>query len=661
MYFGADYYPEHWPKERWETDAQMMQAAHINVVRLAEFAWSKLEPTEGHYDFAWLDEAIDMLNRYDIQVIIGTPTATPPKWLIDKHPDILPVDADGHVRGFGSRCHYCATNKNYHWHSDLIVGQLAKHYGRHPGVIGWQTDNEFGCHSTTRCYCDSCQQAFRQWLQRKYGTLEVLNEAWGTVFWSQTYTTWDQVIIPRKTVASHNPSLLLDFYRFSSDMKVEFQARQLRILRHHSTSQFVTHNLMGLFPEIDYYDLGADIDFVSWDNYPRLGGTPDSTRLALSHDLMRGIRKQNFWVMEEQSGPSGWEIVQSTPRPGEIRLWTYQAVSRGADGIVYFRWRTCRFGTEEYWHGIIDHDGRPRRRYNEIQKTGKELAKLWPDLDGTEVKNDVAILYSYDQLWSLQIQPNNPSLQYTGIVKEYYKRLHELNIGVDLVNHTDDFAGYKILIAPLLYLMAPELAVRLTKFVEDGGILVTTFRSGVKNWDNVVTDQTLPGELSELMGVEIEEYDSFYGETPIGISMELQGHKVEGTASTWCDVIIPRTANTIAKYTTQYYAGQAAITQNSLGKGQAIYVGTRLDANLTARLMDYVIALAGVPHGPLAETGIEVSIREKAGMRLLFLLNHSGEKQTISLANHYMDPLTDAPIVGEIEIPPYGVVVLREA
>ncbi len=660
MYFGADYYPEHWPRERWEADAQMMQAAHINVVRLAEFAWSKLEPTEGHYDFAWLDEAIDILNQHGIQVIIGTPTATPPKWLIDKYPDILPVDADGHVRGFGSRCHYCATNKNYHWHSDLIVGQLAKHYGHHPGVIGWQTDNEFGCHSTTRCYCDSCRKAFRQWLQQKYGTLEALNEAWGTVFWSQTYETWDQVIIPRKTVASHNPSLLLDFYRFSSDMKVEFQARQLRILRQHSTNQFITHNLMGLFPEIDYYDLAKDLDFVSWDNYPRYSGAPDSTRLALSHDLMRGIRKQNFWVMEEQSGPSGWEIVHSTPRPGEIRLWTYQAVSRGADGIVYFRWRTCRFGTEEYWHGIIDHDGRPRRRYKEIQDTGKELAELWPFLDGTEVKNDVAILYSYDQLWSLQIQPNNPSLQYTEIVKEYYKRLHELNIGVDLVNHTDEFTDYKILIAPLLYLMTPELALRLTKFVESGGILVTTFRSGVKNWDNVVTDKTLPGELSELIGVEIEEYDSIYGETPIGISMELQGYKVEGTASTWCDVIIPGTADTLAKYTTEYYAGQTAITQNSLGKGKAIYVGTRLDANLTARLMDHVLTLAGVARGPLAETGIEVSIRGKAGMRLLFLLNHSGKKQTVDLTQHYVDPLTDVPITGRLELPAYGVEVLRE-
>ena len=400
-----------------------------------------------------------------------------------------------YVRSLGSRCHYCATNKNYH--CMVISSQVSL-----PSTMGTIQESLAGrltmslLHSTTRCIAIRAVKPC-QWLQQKYGTLEALNEAWGTVFWSQTYETWDQVIIPRKTVASHNPSLLLDFYRFSSDMKVEFQARQLRILRHHSTSQFVTHNLMGLFPEIDYYDLGADIDFVSWDNYPRYSGAPDSTRLALSHDLMRGIRKQNFWVMEEQSGPSGWEIVHSTPRPGEIRLWTYQAVSRGADGIVYFRWRTCRFGTEEYWHGIIDHDGRPRRRYREIQETGKELAELWPFLDGTEVKNDVAILYSYDQLWSLQIQPNNPSLQYTEIVKEYYKRLHELNIGVDLLT-IDEFTDYKILIA-LLYLMTPELALRPTKFVESGGILVTTFRSG-EELSNVVIDKPYWESCRSLIG-----------------------------------------------------------------------------------------------------------------------------------------------------------------
>ena len=660
MYFGADYYPEHWPEKRWESDAQMMQAANLNVIRLAEFAWAKMEPVEGHYDFTWLDKAIEILNKRGIKIIIGTPTATPPKWLIDKHPEILPMDADGHVRGFGSRCHYCSTQEIYHWYSDLIVGQLAKHYGHHPGVIGWQTDNEFGCHSTTRCYCDSCQTAFHRWLQQKYGTLEALNQAWGTVFWSQTYSSWDQVIVPRKTVASHNPSLLLDFYRFSSDMKVEYQARQIRILRQHTINQFITHNLMGLFPEIDYYKLSADLDFISWDNYPRFQGAPDSTRLAMSHDLMRGIRKQNFWVMEQQSGPSGWETIHSTPRPGEIRLWTYQAISRGADGIVYFRWRTCQFGTEEYWHGILDHDGIPRRRYKEVQQTGGELHKISPLLEGTLVKNEAAVLYSYDQLWSLQIQPNNPRLNYAKVVREYYERLHELNIGVDIVSHDDDFAGYKILVAPLLYLMTPDLVSRLTRFVEAGGVLITTFRSGIKDWENAVTEKTLPGDLSELMGIEIEEYDSVYGETPIGINMEIEGQRFAGTACTWCDVIAPRSADVLATYASEYYAGRAAVTQNTSGDGKAIYVGTRLDADLTDKLMDYALAKAAVAPGFLANTGIETAIREKEGVKLIFLLNHAAENKTVHLPGSYVDVLTEASVTGAIELEPYGVEVLRE-
>ncbi|MGI6565767.1 MAG: beta-galactosidase [Limnochordia bacterium] len=659
MYFGVDYYPEHWPEERWEIDAQLMQAAHLNVVRVAEFAWAKLEPSEGHFDFAWLDRAIEVLNKHGLKVIIGTPTATPPKWLIDKHPDILPRGADGHVRGFGSRCHYCATNENYQWYTDVIVGQLAKHYGQHPGVIGWQTDNEFGCHSTVRCYCDSCQEAFRRWLQRKYGTLEALNETWGTIFWSQTYTDWDQVIIPRKTVAEHNPSLLLDFYRFSSDMKVEYQRRQIEILRRHTANQFITHNLMGLFPEIDYYKLGDDLDFVSWDNYPRLLGAPDKARLAMTHDLMRGIRQQNFWVMEEQSGPSGWGIVQSTPRPGEIRLWTYQAVSRGADGIVYFRWRTCRFGTEQFWHGVINHDGLPRRRYQEVQQTGSELKKLAPLLEGTVVKNEVAVLYSYDELWALEIQPNNPRLKYTEVVSEYYRCLHERNVGVDFVNHDDDFSQYKVLIAPLIYMVSPNLAAKLGEFVRRGGVLITNFRSGVKDWDNIVTDKPLPGELADLLGIEIGDYDSFYGDG-VGIKLELDGEVLEGSADTWCDIITPHSAKTLGTYTSEYYASEAAVTENAVGEGRAMYIGTRLDSNLTAKLVDYALSKAGASRGLLGNGGIEVAVREKGSIQLIFLLNHTDQKQSAALPGRYVSLIWERPVSGEIELEPYGVEVLRE-
>ncbi len=660
MYFGVDYYPEHWPEERWETDAQMMQAAHFNVVRIAEFAWAKLEPAEGHFDFDWLDRAIEVLNRHGLKVIIGTPTATPPKWLIDKHPDILPRDPDGHVRGFGSRCHYCATNEAYHWYTDIIVGQLARRYGQHPGVIGWQIDNEFGCHSTVRCYCDSCQRAFRRWLQRKYGTLDVLNKTWGTIFWSQTYTDWDQVIIPRKTVAEHNPSLLLDFYRFASDMKVQYQRRQIEILRRHTTNQFITHNLMGLFPEIDYYELGADLDFVSWDNYPRLLGSPDRARLAMTHDLIRSIRRRSFWVMEEQSGPSGWGIVQSTPRPGEVRLWTYQAVSRGADGIVYFRWRTCRFGTEQFWHGVINHDGLPRRRYEEVQRTGSELKRLAPLLEGTVVKNEVAFLYSYDQLWALDIQPNNPRLNYTDVVKEYYTCLHERNIGVDFVNHDDDLSQYKLLIAPLLYMVYPDLAARLARFVEDGGVLITTFRSGLKDWNNIATDKPLPGELAYLLGIEISDYDSFYGDK-VGVRLELNGELSEGSADTWCDVITPQSAKRLAAYTSEYYSHEAAVTENRVGKGRAIYIGTRLDSNLRSKLIDYALLEAGVAKGLLAHSGIEVAIREKDSMKLIFLINHTDQKQTAALPGRYSSLLSNRSIAGEIELEPYGVEVLKEA
>lgn len=628
LYYGVDYYPEHWPEERWEIDASLMESAGINVARLAEFAWVKLEPKEGYYDFSWLDKAIDILGRHNIKIVLGTPTASPPMWLVKKYPQVLPRDKDGHIMGPGGRRHYCYNSPEYRELSRKIVTAMAEHYKDNPNVIGWQIDNELGCHESNRCYCDNCLVKFREWLKKKYGTIENLNNSWGTIFWSQTYTDWDEVIIPKRTVGAHNPSLLLDFLRFVSDSTIEYQNLQVEILRKVCPDKFITHNFMGLFGGLDYYKLAETLDFVSWDNYPRFRGQPDPARIALSHDVMRGVnRGKPFWIMEEQSGAAGWEIFGSHPLPGEIRLWSYQGIAHGADAIVYFRWRTCRFGTEEYWHGILDHDGVPRRRYEEVKKMGEEVKTL-TEIEGSTYKAETAIIYSYDIRWAFEIQPNNPNFSYMEQIQKYYSGLFNQHVPVDIVHPLADLSRYKLVIAPSLYLMTQEIRENLERYVKNGGTLVVTLRSGVKDWNNVVTDKTLPGELAELLGIEIEEYLSMAPDE----QYHIKGVGPEKfTCKAICEYIKPKSAEVLAFYEDGPFAGKPAVTINKFGSGEAIYVGADVDIEYIEYLLFWLITRSKVDIIAMGSRDVEVTIRENKNGTFIFLLNHSNKPETVKL------------------------------
>lgn len=628
LYYGVDYYPEHWPEERWEIDASLMESAGINVARLAEFAWVKLEPKEGYYDFSWLDKAIDILGRYNIKIVLGTPTASPPMWLVKKYPQVLPRDKDGHIMGPGGRRHYCYNSPEYRELSRKIVTAMAEHYKDNPNVIGWQIDNELGCHESNRCYCDNCLVKFREWLKKKYGTIENLNNSWGTIFWSQTYTDWDEVIIPRRTVGAHNPSLLLDFLRFVSDSTIEYQNLQVEILRKVCPDKFITHNFMGLFGGLDYYKLAETLDFVSWDNYPRFRGQPDPARIALSHDVMRGVnRGKPFWIMEEQSGAAGWEIFGSHPLPGEIRLWSYQGIAHGADAIVYFRWRTCRFGTEEYWHGVLDHDGIPRRRYEEVKKMGEEVKTL-TEIEGSTYKAETAIIYSYDIRWAFEIQPNNPNFSYMEQIQKYYTGLFNQHVPVDIVHPLADLSRYKLVIAPSLYLMTQEIRENLERYVENGGTLVVTLRSGVKDWNNVVTDKTLPGELAELLGIEIEEYLSMAPDE----QYHIKGVGPEKfTCKAICEYVKPKSAEVLAFYEDGPFAGKPVVTINKFGSGEAIYVGADVDIECIEYLLFWLITRSKVDIIAMGSRDVEVTIRENKNGTFIFLLNHSNKPETVKL------------------------------
>jgi beta-galactosidase len=661
FYFGADYYPEHWPEARWTEDARLMAEAGFNVVRLAEFAWSRMEPEDGVYDFAWLDRAISILSEHDIRVVLGTPTASPPPWLMAKGPELFLVREDGRRVTFGNRREYCPNNPAYHDHTRRIVARMADRYGDHPSVIGWQVDNEFGA----RCYCPTCRGGFQEWLRRRYGSLDELNERWGTVFWGHEYTDWEQVPVPVETSESPNPGLALDFGRFASDSYVAYQQMQVDILREKCPEHFVTHNLMGFgYDRIDYFDLARELDFVAWDIYPRGFWDPyaavDPSGVALSADTMRGLKGQNYWVMEQQSGPSGWETMSVMPRPGELRLWAYQSIAHGADGIVFFRWRTCRFGTEEYWHGVLDHHGIPGRRYAEIKQMGTELKRIGDQIHGTCLKPQVAMLLSYDSRFAFQIQPGHPQFSYSGHFHHIYRALHGRNVPADIVAPAGDISSYRFVIAPALHVVPETVAANLRQFVEHGGVLMVTPRSGVKDKYNAVVNQRLPGLLAELCGVEVEGYDTLPegAGNPLEFALpNLAGQRA--SARLWCDVLKSKATTVVARYAQDYYAGKPAITLNRVGQGWVVYVGTFGEEALYEALADWLLELAGVDPLPAAPQGVEIAERWQGDRLLLFVLNHTDEEQQVSLDVACLDLLEGGAVAeGTAVIAPRDVMIL---
>lgn len=627
LHFGVDYYPEHWERERWDTDAALMQKMGIQMVRMAEFSWHKLQPAEDTFDFGWLDEAIELLGKYGIYTIVGTPTAAPPAWMVHKHPDILPVDRQGRVRGFGGRHHDCQSNPVYREYIRKLVTQMAKHYGDNPYVIGWQPDNELGNSHQELCTCDHCRQRFQAWLQKKYGTTEALNQSWGTAFWSQEYNDFAEVPAPRLTVTGENPSAMLDWKRFCSDLIVDFTGEQTEIIRTYAKNQFITHNYMGFADKVNYYKLGELLDFVSHDQYPGgfyLPETPHEKNhiLAATLDVVRSYKNQPFWIMEQQSGITGWETMGRAPEPGQLSAWAMQSIAHGADAVVFFRWRTCAMGTEQYWHGILPHSGNPGRRYEELQEFIHEMQPLMDNLQNSMIKSEAGIVFSFEQEYAFQIQPHHRDLSYIGQVQKYYRALYEQNIPVDFVPADGDFQKYRLLIAPLQYLMSPELEDKYMEYVRQGGHLVLTMRTGVKDMNNLcMTEFELPGRLAQLAGVEVLDYDCLRDDE---VNVLFEGESLQ--AYIWSDLmrLLPGT-KVLASYNSQFYAGEPCMTEHSYGKGICYYVGTQPGDVLMDKFMAQICRKAGVNSilPPVAE--VECTIRENDKERFLFVINHARE------------------------------------
>lgn len=622
MIFGACYYPEHWDRSEWANHARLMKEAGFNTVRMGDFAWGVMEREEGKFDFSLFDDAIDTLAKEGIKVVMCTPTAGPPKWLVNRY-DILQRDRYGHKENWGSRREGCANSREYRERSVIIAEEMAKHFAGNLNVIAWQIDNEFGCHGSTLCYCEHCRQAFGEWLRKKYGTIENLNDKWGTVFWSLSFSSFEDIILPvynsceseNEHMWSHNPSLDLEYRRFASDSWVYYQKLQIDAIKKY-TDKPVTHNFMGHFSDINYYDLARDLDFVSWDNYPdNQWGSSEYEYVSMAHETMRGVKNKNFIVAEHQSGPCGWDIFGASPEPGQLRLWTYQSLAHGGEGIMYFRFKALHYGMEQYWYGVLDHDGIPRRRYYEIQKTGEELRKLEPYIVNAKNKYDALVVKDYNNVWAHRIKRHARDFDYGNLLYDFYRANADLNINTAV--SIGNYADYRVVYMPAYNLVDEDEIKKITEYVENGGTLVTTFRSGSRNEYNNIFTTTLPCAFASLAGIEVEEFNALRKPARIG-------GIVNSEARVWCDIINPVSAEVLCSYSDRYFKDKAAVTVNSFGKGKVYYVGCDLERDALQELVRYISENAGIKMID-APRGVEIVKRDNCTI----IMNHNDfETQT---------------------------------
>jgi beta-galactosidase len=674
LLLGVDYYPDQTSEARWEEDAQMMAEMGFTNVRIAEFAWALMEPAEGKFDFAWLRRAVQTLHKHDISVILGTPSAAPPPWLAARYPEIVEVNAQGEPLHPGGRRFTCPTNRTYRRLSLSIATEMARAFAEVPGVIGWQIDNELTLSPSPRCYCNFCQAGFQAWLRSKYGSLDNLNRSWGTVFWSQTYTDFSQIPVPLPSGGDPNPGLALDYDRYQSSANVSFLEEQLGMLRKACPRHFVTTNNVG--PPVDYIDLRdlyKNLDFAALDNYPgffemllheQAKSTDVSwdfinTTVALQHDFARGIKGgKPFMIMEEQSGKAGQRTFSPQPEKGQVRLWTYQAVAHGAMGVNYFRWDTATFGTEEYWHGILNHDRSRSPAYDEIKQTVKELKALGPEVLHSQYPAETALVFDYDCDWALEIQPGHYALRYMDQITSWYGSITASHTGVDVVAPGADWTPYKVVFAPLAYVLSEAQGERIRSFVQKGGVFVSNFRLGVKTETSQIVRIPLPGLLHDVMGVTVEDYVPIYSARPaVAFSSVLSGP--DAKVGIWMDVLQPSGAEVLGTYTSGAHAGRAAITMNSFRKGKAVYIGADLNAESLARVLRTLAAQAGVTQPLEVPRGVEVTVRAAGNKQWMFLLNHTPALQTVNIPRPSTDLLTGEAHNETIDLSAYAVRVLQ--
>ncbi len=661
MYFGNAWYPEHWPQQRWREDVRLMREAGMNVCRIAEFAWSSMEPVESSYEFDWLEKAVALLAENDIAVVLGTPTAAPPAWLTFHHPDTLAVEANGLHAQHGNRCHASPLSTTYHKYCRRIVEQMAQRFGKDKRVIGWQIDNEYNRVD----YSEYARRQFQLFLKNRYGSLESLNQHWSTAYWSQTYRQWEEIPIP---IGGHNPGLMLAFRHFVTSVWREFQRIQIDAIRQHAgPEQWIASNFMGWFDSFDHFEVCKDLDLVTWDWYVGTGHH-DYVETGLLHDLNRGYKRRNFWIMETQPGSVNWGGVNNMLNRGEARCMALHAAAHGADGLLYWQWRPALGGQEQLHGSLLGADGKPRPFYTEAAEIGADFARLSEAVQNTAPQAKAAMLHSFDSRWAINFQRHHKDFDPAIYMLHCYRPLIQRGVTVDVTDTEAPLEGYKLLIAPALTVLPDSLPERLQQWVEAGGTLLLTPRTGQKDRHNALFPVLQPGPLRELAGTETREYYALH--EPVPIEAVWAGAET-GEAHIWAEMLCPLQpqVQVIARYgaCNGWLDGMPAATRLQVGDkgGQVIVLGAWLNRELQDSFLNFVLQCAGISTLTLPE-GVETASRFAAdGSARVFVINHT--RQTVTLQTSILslinpiDILSGKPAENVLSLPPYGAVVLRDA
>ncbi|GLV56460.1 beta-galactosidase [Dictyobacter sp. S3.2.2.5] len=659
--YGGDYNPEQWSEDVWLEDMRLMKLANVNMVSINIFSWALLEPKPEHYHFEQLDRIMDLLHEHGISADLATATASPPTWMSRLYPSMLPVTREGVRMSHGSRQHYCPNSPDFRRKSAALVQRLAERYAQHPALEMWHLNNEYGCH-TSQCYCDNCAEAFRVWLQDRYNSLEELNTVWGTNFWSQRYYEWEDVLPPRISPAQNNPGQTLDYWRFMNDSLLGCYRIEEDILRAVTPNVPLTTNLMVAFKPVDAYDWARHMDIVSFDMYPAPGTDPAWN--ALHHDLMRSAKGgRPHMVMEQSPSQVNWQPQNPHKRPGQMRLHSLQGVAHGADGILFFQWRQSKTGAEMFHSAVVTHEGDEHNRiFKQAAQVGAELAMLSESVAGTSTQSDVAILMDWDNWWAVEYLPG-PShrLKYMEIVGRYYHAFHQQNISIDIVKPDSDLSKYKVVAAPLLYMLRPGVADNLEAFVSKGGTLLTSFFSGIVDENNHVALGGYPGMLRKLLGIHVEEFD------PLTPAMHNQVVIKEGAlagsypAEMWGELVHLEGAQALGTFAEDYYADQPALTVNHFGNGNVYYLATQSSQQFLDSLAQEICQQAGVQ--PLLSLGSEIEVTRRittSGASIYFLLNHQQQDQQVTLPDGtYTSLLDGATVKDQLTIPAMEVAILQ--
>ena len=660
--YGADYNPEQWPESIWFDDMRLMKKAHVNMVSINIFSWALLQPERGRYEFGQLDRIMQMLAEHGIAVDLATATATPPTWMSILYPDMLPVTRDGKRLNHGSRQHFCPNSIDYHREVSELVTRLAKRYCNHPALKLWHINNEYGDHISS-CYCDRCAEAFREWLLVRYQTLDRLNYVWGTSFWSQYYYDWIDILPPRISPASNNPTQLLDYCRFMSDSLLACYQTEADILREITPDVPITTNFIVSFKATDYFSWARHIDIISFDNYPAI--TTPAWEVALRHDLMRSLKGgQSHVVMEQTPGQLNWMPQNPQMRPGRIRLQSMQAIAHGSDGVLYFQWRQSKAGSEKFHSAIVPHEGSERGRiFQQVAHIGAELERISSDVVGTRITSRVAILMDWQNWWAVEYQPGpSDQLRYWDEIKSHYHALHRLNVAVDIVSPDDDLTRYRLVVAPLLYMLRPGVADNLERFVAQGGVLLTTFFSGIVDQNDHVVLGGYPGQLRRLLGLYVEEFDPWIEGMTNAVVIREGPLKGSYACSLWGEVVHPEGANVLGYFANDYYKGSPALSMNKFGEGKAYYLATHGNEELIANLARQLCREVDIQSLLGVEEVLEVTQRQGTdGSSVYFLLNHSDRTVEVFLPDRkFRSLVTNEEIAGSMKLAAYDACVLLE-